>query len=70
MLKKYTAESKEVTDALAKYLRQPIATDIHAAITRLASPGGSETAEKPVGTVFFSYVPASPASDMVLNAYV
>jgi nicotinamide-nucleotide amidase len=26
--------------------------DIHAAITGLASPGGSETKEKPVGTVF------------------
>lgn len=50
----YTCESKEVTEALAKNLTRLIKADLHAAITGLASPGGSETAGKPVGTVFYS----------------
>lgn len=54
LLKKYTAESQQVTDALAKNLSTLIVADIYAAITGLAAPGGSETKEKPVGTVFFS----------------
>jgi nicotinamide-nucleotide amidase len=53
-LKKYSAESQEVTDALSKNLKQLIDADIHAAITGLASPGGSESTTKPVGTVFYS----------------
>jgi nicotinamide-nucleotide amidase len=54
LLQKYSAESQEVTDALSKNLKQLINADIHVAITGLASPGGSETATKPVGTVFYS----------------
>lgn len=50
---RYTCESAEVTKALAKNLPGLIEADIHAAITGLASPGGSETKDKPVGTVFF-----------------
>lgn len=50
---RYTCESKEVTQALARNLPRLIKADIHAAITGLASPGGSETKGKPVGTVFF-----------------
>jgi nicotinamide-nucleotide amidase len=53
MIDKYTCESKEVTDALADKLSGLVKSDIHAAITGLASEGGSETKEKPVGTVFF-----------------
>lgn len=49
----YTCESPEVTKLLAKNLRGLIEADIHAAITGLASAGGSETKDKPVGTVFF-----------------
>jgi PncC family amidohydrolase len=52
--KKFTAESQEVTDALAKNLPQLIGADIHVAITGLNADGGSETPEKPVGTIFFS----------------
>jgi nicotinamide-nucleotide amidase len=53
MVDRYTSESMEVTSALAKNLSRLIKADIHAAITGLAAAGGSETAEKPVGTVFF-----------------
>lgn len=50
---KYTCESMEVTRLLASNLTKLIKADIYAALTGLASPGGSETKEKPVGTVFF-----------------
>lgn len=53
-LKKFTAESKEVTESLAVNLKKLISADIHAALTGLASPGGSESPSKPVGTVFYS----------------
>lgn len=52
-IEKHTCESTQVTEALAKNLSKLIKADIHAAITGLASKGGSETKEKPVGTVFF-----------------
>jgi nicotinamide-nucleotide amidase len=54
MIDKCTCESMEVTEALTKKLSKLIKADIHASITGLASPGGSETKNKPVGTVFFS----------------
>ncbi len=50
---KHSCESREVTKALAINLSHIIKADVYAAITGLASAGGSETAEKPVGTVFF-----------------
>lgn len=56
LLKKFTAESQEVTDALAKKLRSLIKADVHAAITGLASDGGSEQPGKPVGSVFMSVI--------------
>jgi nicotinamide-nucleotide amidase len=52
---KYTAESQEVTDEMAKNLGKIIEADIHAAITGLAAPGGSESRSKPVGTVFCAF---------------
>ncbi|MXV16720.1 CinA family protein [Hufsiella ginkgonis] len=52
LIKKYTPESAEVTAELAKRLKKFIPADIHAAITGLTTPGGSETPEKPVGTIF------------------
>lgn len=48
----YTPESAEVTKALAENLREHFEADIYVAVTGLASPGGSETPEKPVGTMF------------------
>jgi nicotinamide-nucleotide amidase len=54
LIAKHTAESQIVTDGLAKNLQKVISADVHAAITGLASPGGSETKLKPVGTIFYS----------------
>ncbi len=54
LLDKHTAESQIVTDGLALNLSKIITADIHAAITGLAAPGGSESRSKPVGTVFYS----------------
>lgn len=51
-IEKYTAESQEVTHLLAEGLRRLMPADIIVAVTGLASPGGSESPEKPVGTIF------------------
>jgi nicotinamide-nucleotide amidase len=48
----YTPESMEVTRAMAYGLKETIRSDIQVTITGLTTPGGSETAEKPVGTMF------------------
>lgn len=48
----YTPESAEVTEQLALGLRKLIPADVIVAVTGLAAPGGSETEEKPVGTMF------------------
>jgi len=52
LVEKYTPESMEVTRAIAKGLSIIIPADIHVGITGLTCPGGSETEEKPVGTMF------------------
>ncbi|MXV53175.1 nicotinamide-nucleotide amidohydrolase family protein [Pedobacter sp. HMF7647] len=52
LVKKYTPESAEVTEEMAKRLKDVIPADIHIAVTGLTMPGGSETDEKPVGTMF------------------
>jgi nicotinamide-nucleotide amidase len=49
---KYTAESAEVTEQMAIRLKELIPADVIVAVTGLAADGGSETAEKPVGTMF------------------
>lgn len=54
VIQKHTAESQQVTDALARHLKNKITADLHVAITGLAAPGGTETKSKPVGTVFIS----------------
>ena len=56
LINKYTAESVEVTEALAKNLRKVFKANVYAAITGLASSGASESKHKPVGTVFFAVV--------------
>jgi nicotinamide-nucleotide amidase len=55
-IKKYTPESAEVTEELAKRLNNFIHSDIQIAVTGLTTPGGSETAEKPVGTMFIHLI--------------
>src|ERR1043165_4088665 len=54
LIEKYTAESQQVTDELAKKLGKLIGATVYAAITGLADEGGSENKSKPVGTVFLS----------------
>lgn len=52
LVNQYTPESAEVTEAMARGLKQFIQADIQVAITGLTTDGGSETPEKPVGTMF------------------
>jgi nicotinamide-nucleotide amidase len=54
ILKRYTAESQQTTDEMARKLGKLIPASVCVAITGLAGEGGSETKEKPVGTMFFS----------------
>ena len=55
-IEKYTAESAEVTSLLAKGGTRLFNTTVTVAVTGLASPGGTETKEKPVGTIFFNII--------------
>lgn len=52
MIRHFTPESAEVTRELAERLQVFIPADLHVAITGLTCPGGSESEEKPVGTMF------------------
>ncbi len=54
LIDQYTTESQEVTDELVRKLSKKFKSDIYGAVTGLAAPGGSETKNKPVGTVFIS----------------
>ena len=56
LIEKFTPESAEVTRALAENLSSYFKSDIFVAITGLTAPGGSETAEKPVGTMFIHII--------------
>jgi len=51
---RFTCESPEVTREMVNNLAKLVKADVYAALTGLASPGGSESKEKPVGTVFFA----------------
>jgi len=48
----YTPESMEVTCEMARRLTSVIPSDVPVTVTGLTTSGGSETSEKPVGTVF------------------
>jgi len=52
LIDKFTPESMEVTSEMAYRLPALIPSDIQVAVTGLTTPGGSETPEKPVGTMF------------------
>jgi len=52
IIDEYTPESAEVTRLLAERLTKFFECDIAVGITGLTKPGGSETEEKPVGTMF------------------
>lgn len=51
LIEKYTAESAEVTQAMAQNFHKINKADVCVALTGLTSPGGSETPEKPIGTI-------------------
>lgn len=52
LVEKYTPESAEVTEDMARRLGNVIKANIYVAITGLIMPGGSESSDKPVGTMF------------------
>jgi nicotinamide-nucleotide amidase len=54
LLEQYTPESMQVTQAIARGLIELVPAHIHIGITGLPCPGGSETEEKPVGTMFIA----------------
>lgn len=56
LIARYTPESAEVTEELVIRFKKFMQADIHVAITGLTTPGGSETAEKPVGTMFIHII--------------
>ncbi|WP_343694650.1 CinA family protein [Flavobacterium sp.] len=56
LIEKYTPESSEVTKELAEKAAILFCSDFTAAITGLASAGGSETEEKPVGSIFIHLI--------------
>src|SRR6195952_3842655 len=59
----YTPESMEVTREMAYRLKETISSDIQLTVTGLTTPGGSETPEKPVGTMFvFALIQGREAS--------
>jgi len=51
-LETFTPESEIVTLSITAGLQKLIPADIHVGCTGLTGPGGSETIEKPVGTMF------------------
>jgi len=51
-VKEFTPESAEVTKEMAVKLKGLIESDIQVSVTGLTTPGGSENAHKPVGTMF------------------
>lgn len=63
LIDKFTPESMEVTREMAYRLRELIESDIQVTVTGLTTPGGSETPEKPVGTMFvFALIRGKEAS--------
>jgi nicotinamide-nucleotide amidase len=52
----YTAESQQVTNEMVMGLKKALNADISIATTGLAGNGGSESPEKPIGTMFVSFL--------------
>ena len=52
IIETFTPESAEVTQLLAEGLDKYFKSDVAVAVTGLTAPGGSESKEKPVGTMF------------------
>lgn len=62
IIEKYTPESAEVTKIMAQQAAKLFNSKITVAITGLASAGGSESEEKPVGTIFIHIL--TPSDDI------
>jgi len=63
LIEKHTPESAEVTESLAQHAMPLFKSEIIVAVTGLVAPGGSETPEKPVGTMFLHIIlPGRPLS--------
>jgi len=61
LIEQFTPESEEVTREMAIRLARVIPSDIQIAVTGLTTPGGSETKDKPVGTMFvYGYLQGLP----------
>jgi len=56
IIERYTPESMEVTQILAQQAFKIFNSKMALAITGLTSPGGSESEEKPLGTIFFHII--------------
>ena len=56
LIEDFTPESAEVTASLARHAAKLFNAKITVAATGLTTPGGSETPEKPVGTMFFCII--------------
>jgi len=67
LIEDHTPESAEVTAALARQAAQLFNSAITVAVTGLTTPGGSETPEKPVGTMFLCIItPMGTISDRAI----
>lgn len=53
LIEKYSPESREITRHLIEYTQALYDADIYIACTGLLKRGGSENAQKPVGTFFY-----------------
>jgi nicotinamide-nucleotide amidase len=56
LIEDFTPESAEVTEMLARQSAKLFNAKITVAVTGLTAPGGSETSDKPVGTMFFCII--------------
>ncbi|PIF34458.1 competence/damage-inducible protein cinA [Flavobacterium sp. 9] len=56
LIEEFTPESHEVTQALAERTAFIFNSDITVALTGLTTSGGSETPQKPVGTIFLHII--------------
>ncbi len=62
LIDEFTPESMEVTREMALRLNKLIPADIYVTVTGLTTPGGSETPQKPVGTMFvYALIKGKPA---------
>jgi nicotinamide-nucleotide amidase len=56
LIETFTPESAEVTQAMAKSFYKYTQAEVCVALTGLTTAGGSETSEKPVGTIFIHII--------------